>query len=115
MGAGQASSSDFAFLEWGVGIGVVSRVNPVVNLLEAMKKRAAGLQGVLPRFPSLLISADALIPQGSFAEAQAQYLRPDPAEVGLLVQVCQMYGLVFVQLLCGASLSLDRKKGRRIT
>ncbi|MEM7433782.1 MAG: quinolinate synthase NadA [Myxococcota bacterium] len=29
-------------------------------------------------FPSLRITADALIPQGSFAEAQAAYLRPQP-------------------------------------
>jgi len=31
-----------------------------------------------PAFPSLRITADALIPQGSFAEAQAAFLRPDP-------------------------------------
>jgi len=30
-----------------------------------------------PAFPSLRITADALIPQGSFAEAQAAFLRPD--------------------------------------
>jgi len=32
-------------------------------------------------FPSLLIRADALIPQGDFAENQARYLAPDPAVV----------------------------------
>eukprot|EP00884_Botryococcus_braunii_P010912 jgi/Botrbrau1/19822/Bobra.0124s0063.1 len=83
----EASSGDFEFLEWGMGAGVASRVNPTANLLEAMKKRAAGLQGELPRFPSLLISADGLIPQGPFAEAQAQYLRPAPAQVAQLVQL----------------------------
>jgi len=35
-------------------------------------------------FPSLLIRADALVPQGAFAEAQATYLRPDPATVARL-------------------------------
>ncbi len=32
----------------------------------------------LPVFPSLRITADALIPQGAFAEAQAAFLKPDP-------------------------------------
>ena len=32
----------------------------------------------LPVFPSLRITADALIPEGAFAEAQAAFLRPDP-------------------------------------
>jgi quinolinate synthase len=35
-------------------------------------------------FPSLVIRADGLAPQGAFAEAQAEFLRPDPAEVGKL-------------------------------
>ena len=32
----------------------------------------------LPVFPSLRITADALVPEGAFAEAQAAFLRPDP-------------------------------------
>ncbi|MGB8329282.1 MAG: quinolinate synthase NadA [Polyangiales bacterium] len=32
----------------------------------------------LPVFPSLRITADALIPRGAFAEAQAAFLKPDP-------------------------------------
>ncbi|MBX3245891.1 MAG: quinolinate synthase NadA [Myxococcales bacterium] len=32
-------------------------------------------------FPSLRITADAFLPEGTFAEAQARYLRPDPALV----------------------------------
>ncbi|MGF1466837.1 MAG: quinolinate synthase NadA [Sandaracinaceae bacterium] len=32
-------------------------------------------------FPSLRITEDAFLPEGSFAEAQAEYLRPDPAVV----------------------------------
>ena len=42
-----------------------------------------------PAFPSLRITADALIPQGSFAEAQAAFLRPDRelvAELTLLLR-----------------------------
>jgi quinolinate synthase len=40
-----------------------------------------------PVFPSLRISADALTPQGSFAEAQAAFLRPDPELVAKLTQL----------------------------
>jgi quinolinate synthase len=40
-------------------------------------------------FPSLTVRADALVPQGSFAEAQAEYLHPDPDEVEALVQRCE--------------------------
>ncbi|MBX3268977.1 MAG: quinolinate synthase NadA [Sandaracinaceae bacterium] len=32
-------------------------------------------------FPSLVITEDAFLPEGSFAEAQAEFLRPDPAVV----------------------------------
>ncbi len=32
----------------------------------------------LPVFPSLRITADALVPEGAFAEAQATFLKPDP-------------------------------------
>lgn len=41
----------------------------------------------LPVFPSLRISADALTPQGSFAEAQAAFLRPDPERVATLTKL----------------------------
>ncbi len=37
-----------------------------------------------PAFPSLRITADALIPQGAFAEAQAAFLRPDAELVSKL-------------------------------
>ncbi|MEM7137432.1 MAG: quinolinate synthase NadA [Myxococcota bacterium] len=40
-------------------------------------------------FPSLRITADALIPQGSFAEAQAAYLRPQPELVSELTELLQ--------------------------
>ncbi|KAI8475551.1 MAG: hypothetical protein J3K34DRAFT_404537 [Monoraphidium minutum] len=61
-----------------------SRVNGFANMLEAMKRRARMLTSDLPRFPSLLITKDALEPQGAFAEAQAQFLRPDGAAVDAL-------------------------------
>jgi quinolinate synthase len=35
----------------------------------------------MTRFPSLLVTADELRPQGAFAEAQAQYLLPDQKQV----------------------------------
>ncbi|MCA9529069.1 MAG: quinolinate synthase NadA [Myxococcales bacterium] len=37
-------------------------------------------------FPSLQITADELVPEGSFAEAQATYLRPDPGVVERLTR-----------------------------
>ena len=58
-----------------------SRTNGFANMLETMRRRTRVLVNQLPSFPSLLITADALQPQGSFAEVQAQYLRPDPAQV----------------------------------
>lgn len=64
-----------------------SRANGFANMLEAMKRRARLLTADLPRFPSLLITADALAPQGAFAEAQARYLRPDGAVVDALARV----------------------------
>jgi len=42
-------------------------------------------------FPSLLIRADALVPQGAFAEAQAEYLHPDPAAVGALTEALRAH------------------------
>lgn len=56
-------------------------------MLEAAKKRVRMLVEDLPRFPSLLISAEHIVPQGRFAEAQAEFLQPKPAEVEKLVQV----------------------------
>ncbi len=38
----------------------------------------------LPVFPSLKITSDALVPEGAFAEAQAAFLKPDPALVAEL-------------------------------
>ncbi|KAG2429256.1 hypothetical protein HXX76_011025 [Chlamydomonas incerta] len=78
----------------GRGVLPPSRANGLGNMLESVRKRAAltaaaaaGRQ--LDVFPSLLITADALTPQGSFAEAQARYLAPDAGAVSELVRVCR--------------------------
>ncbi len=41
----------------------------------------------LPVFPSLQITADAFVPKGAFAEAQAAFLQPDPALVARLTEL----------------------------
>lgn len=41
----------------------------------------------LPVFPSLRITADALVPRGAFAEAQAAFLKPDPDLVAELTNL----------------------------
>ena len=62
-----------------------SRANGFANMLETMRRRTRALAPggrLLPRFPSLLVTADRLVPQGAFAEAQAQYLAPEQKQVG---------------------------------
>lgn len=73
----------------GLGPAVVapSRVAGLGNMLETMKRRTRLLLRDLPRFPSLRITADMLEPQGTFAEVQAQYLRPDIQQVDELVSL----------------------------
>jgi quinolinate synthase len=56
-------------------------------MLRALQKRCRALYGDLPQFPSLLITASDLVPQGPYAEAQARFLRPDAAKVARLVRV----------------------------
>lgn len=66
-----------------------SRINGWMNMLESMRRKAQLLAKDVPRFPSLVITADELKPQGAFAEAQAQYLAPDPKQVDSLVSICE--------------------------
>lgn len=78
---------------FGLGATVVtpSRANGLLNMFEAMKKSARllteGGKGCSDLFPSLTITADAVTPQGAYAESQAQYLKPDAAAVDRLVKV----------------------------
>ena len=44
---------------------------------------------MLADFPRLTITADALLPQGSFAEAQAAFLSPDADDVAELTRLCR--------------------------
>lgn len=55
----------------------ISRSNGFLNLVETLKRKTRMSLKQFPRFPSLLITATDLIPQGTFAEAQAQFLDPD--------------------------------------
>lgn len=64
-----------------------SRSNGFLSLLQAMRKRARLLSAMPPAFPSLVISGDECVPQGAFAEAQAEFLQPDAATVQQLGQV----------------------------
>ena len=64
-----------------------SRTNGFLNMLEAIKRQVRGLTNDLPAFPSLLISADEIVPQGRFAEAQAEFLSPSGQQVRELVNV----------------------------
>lgn len=74
----------------GLGEGVLtpSRTNGFLNMVEALRTRARRLADpAAGGFPSLRISADALVPQGAFAEAQTRFLEPDAARVDALVEV----------------------------
>lgn len=64
-----------------------SRTNGFLNMLESAKKHARACLGVLPRFPSLVISRDGTSASGAFAEAQDAFLRPDPAMIDALANV----------------------------
>lgn len=67
--------------------GTASRANSWYNVLLTMQKKTqmalAQARGgtVVEPFPSLLVTADDLIAQGSFAQAQAKYLLPDKLKV----------------------------------
>ncbi|CAD7700756.1 unnamed protein product [Ostreobium quekettii] len=64
-----------------------SRTNGFLNMLETVHKRTRMLLKDMPTFPSLVISADSLVPQGAFAEAQALYLEPAAEEVAALASI----------------------------
>jgi quinolinate synthase len=64
-----------------------SRANGFRNMLETVKKQTRLLMAdaKAPPFPSLIVTADAIIAQGSYAEAQSKFLEPDAAAVDALV------------------------------
>lgn len=81
-------------LNFGPAVMAPSRTNGFLNMLETMRKRTVMLTEHLPKFPSLHITGNAIIPQGSFAEAQAKYLAPDAGQVDALVQVTTLLYLL---------------------
>ena len=78
-----------AALNLGPAMMTSSRTNGFLSMFETLRKRTLMLTQQLPRFPSMVIGADSIEPQGDFAEAQAQFLEPDRAQVDQLVQVRQ--------------------------
>jgi quinolinate synthase len=77
----QVDETMFMSLNLGPALLTPSRANGFANMLETMRRRTRSLICQLPRFPSLVITADSLEPQGTFAEAQAKYLRPESCQV----------------------------------
>jgi quinolinate synthase len=73
----------------GAALAAPSRTNAFRNMFCALQKRVRALNGELPAFPSLLITADDLVPQGVFAEAQAQFLQPSTDQVQRLARVLE--------------------------
>uniref|UniRef100_A0A0D6QTN3 Quinolinate synthase, chloroplastic n=2 Tax=Araucaria cunninghamii TaxID=56994 RepID=A0A0D6QTN3_ARACU len=89
----QVKTEDLSTINIGVAGGSSSRANTWYNLLISMHKRIRAIlaknEGKPPvePFPSLLITAEDIAAQGSFAEAQAKYLSPDASKVAELVDV----------------------------
>jgi quinolinate synthase len=81
--------SDLDQLSLGPALQHQSRTNAFGNMFRTLQKRCRALLGDLPRFPSLLITAHDLVPQGLYAEAQARFLMPDAAQVACLVSLLQ--------------------------
>mmetsp|Transcript_5271 Transcript_5271/g.13432 ORF Transcript_5271/g.13432 Transcript_5271/m.13432 type:complete len:707 (+) Transcript_5271:71-2191(+) len=80
---------DAVVSELGIGPSALprSRANGFRNMLESVKKQTRLLQAgaaALP-FPSLIVTADGILSNGTFAEAQAAYLEPDAKAVDALV------------------------------
>ncbi|XP_057950662.1 quinolinate synthase, chloroplastic [Malania oleifera] len=86
-------AEDLAALNVGVVGRAQSRVNTWHNVLISMQKRTKALiaqrEGRPPfdPFPSLLITADGIQAQGSYAETQARFLFPDEIKIKELVSV----------------------------
>eukprot|EP00798_Chlamydomonas_sp_ICE-L_P025242 gene25242-10888_t len=74
-------------LSLGPAILAPSRANGFANMFETMQKQARLLAGDYPKFPTLRIGRDELVPTGAFAEAQAQYLNPKQDQVDRLAAI----------------------------
>ncbi|CAG9463228.1 unnamed protein product [Pedinophyceae sp. YPF-701] len=88
----EAAAVDPSFVgALGLGESVLtkSRTNGTLNMVESLRKRALALSrgAPPPTFPSLLVTATSLEPQGSFAESQAQFLDPNSAQVDRLASL----------------------------
>ena len=71
-----------------------SRTNGFLNLVETLKRRTRMFIKEFVKFPSLLITSSKLIPQGSFAEAQAQFLEPNRSSE--LLPLCTTHSIARV-------------------
>jgi quinolinate synthase len=80
---------DLDQLAVGPALGASSRTNAFRNMFLALQKRTRTLRGEYASFPSLLITADSLEPQGAFAEAQARFLQPSTSQVDRLARVLE--------------------------
>lgn len=90
----ELKTEDLAALNVGfVGGQQRSRVNTWHNVLVTMQKRTRKLvaekegKSAFELFPSLVVTAEGIEAQGSYAEAQAKYLFPDEFKVNELVNV----------------------------
>jgi quinolinate synthase len=69
------------------------RSPPGASAARAFSAAAPAAVGTSAAFPSLLISAKDIVPQGSFAESQAAYMTPDCKTVQELSQLCKAANL----------------------
>lgn len=83
----EVSPDTLLALPLGPAVMVPSRTNGFLNMLETARKLARGLMGEMETFPSLLLKANSISAQGSFAESQAQYLRPNGEAVERVVEL----------------------------
>ncbi|XP_061364872.1 quinolinate synthase, chloroplastic [Gastrolobium bilobum] len=90
----KVTTDDLVALNVGFPIGSGrSRMNTWHNVLVSMHKKTKQLvaekEGKVPfePFPSLVVTADGVLPKGSYAEAQAKYMFPNELKVNELVNV----------------------------
>lgn len=67
----QVDGSMLSAFKLGPSMMSASRVNGFLNMLETIKKQALILTEQLPQFPSLLISANAIVPQVCMAKLRS--------------------------------------------